>query len=60
MPPTIKLIISLLVAVVAAATWYIETNVVGRGDLGWVAVGVGLLMILAMWIFPEAARKDRE
>lgn len=58
MPAGIKSFISLLVAVVAGATWYVETAMVGRGDLGWVAVGLGALMILAMWIFPEASRKD--
>lgn len=58
MPASIKLAISVLVALVAVGTWYVETTMVGRGDLGWVAVGLGVLMILAMWIFPEASKKD--
>lgn len=48
MPAGIKLAISVLVALVAVGTWYVETTMVGRGDLGWVAVGLGVLMILAM------------
>lgn len=58
MPAGIKLVVSALVAVVALVTWYVESAVVGRDDLGWLALGVGALMIVAMWIFPEAAAKS--
>ncbi len=57
MPPNIKAFISLLVAIVGAVAYWLERGA-GRPDLAWVAGALAAFMILAMWIFPEARRKD--
>ena len=57
MPTDIKFSISVLVAVVGAGAYYLETFVAERSDLGLMVVGLAGFMILAMWIFPETGRK---
>ena len=57
MPAKFKLLISVLVAAVGAAVHVFER---GQGDLfaAWVTVGLALLMVLAIWLFPEAGDKN--
>ena len=57
MPTNIKLSVSVLVAVVGAGAYYLETSLAERPDLGLMAAGLAAFMILAMWIFPETGRK---
>ena len=57
MPTDIKLSISVLVAVVGAGAYYLETSLAERSDLGLMVTGLAGFMILAMWIFPETGRK---
>jgi hypothetical protein len=57
MPSNIKTVISLLVAIVGAVAFWLERGA-GRPDIAWVAAVLAAFMILAMWIFPEAKRKD--
>lgn len=56
MPNAIKAGLSVVAALVAAALAYYEYRA-GRSDLTWIVLGAGAFMILAMWIFPEAASK---
>ena len=58
MPAKYKLSLSVVVALVAVAVWWFQ-GAAGQRVTPWVALGLGLFMIAAMWIFPEAKpRKD--
>ena len=58
MPPKIKLLLSLLVAVVAIGFHFFQ-KAAGQPLTPWLALGLGAFMIFAMWVFPEAKpRKD--
>lgn len=59
MPTNIKAAISVLVVLAGAATFYLESGA-GRDNIAWAAAALTVMMILGMWIFPEAkARKDK-
>lgn len=59
MPTNIKATISLLVMVAGAVTFYLEWAA-GRENVSWAAAALTVMMILGMWIFPEAKpRKDK-
>lgn len=53
MPNKVKFGLSVLVLAVTAAMFFYETDR-GSGHLQWVAVGLALFMIAAIWLFPEA------
>jgi hypothetical protein len=53
MPSRIKLPLSILVAIVAVVV-HVFQHRAGQELDSWLALGLGLLMIAAMWIFPEA------
>jgi hypothetical protein len=53
MPSRIKLPLSILVAIVAVVVHVLQRRA-GQELDGWLALGLGALMIAAMWIFPEA------
>lgn len=53
MPSHIKAIISLLVAAVAAGM-FLHENAVGHEANKWIAVGLAVFMVGALWLFPEA------
>jgi len=53
MPNNIRAILSVIVAVVAAVVFYLEQSA-GPGMLKWLALGLGVAMIWAVWLFPEA------
>ena len=56
MPNDVKAILSAITLLVAAAFAYWEYSG-GRSDLTWIVMGIGVFMVLAMWVFPEAADK---
>lgn len=58
MPNKVKFALSALVLAVAAAFFVYEA---GRGSahLHWVALGLALFMIAAIWLFPEAKGAKR-
>ncbi len=60
MPSGIKAILSLIVLIIGAvAHWY--EGQAGNEQLSWVAAGLAVFMVLAMWIFPETgSRKGNE
>ncbi|MBT5263950.1 MAG: hypothetical protein HOL85_03910 [Rhodospirillaceae bacterium] len=60
MPVKIKLPLSLLVLLVGAGAYYFETGA-GNEMAGKIAGGLSVLMVAAMWVFPETGgRKGAE
>lgn len=60
MPSHIRAILSVVVALVALAVFYLELQA-GNTLLKWFALGLGAFMIWAVWLFPEAkGTKDRD
>lgn len=59
MPNKVKAVISLLVATAAAGMFFYQQEI-GLQANKWIAVGLALFMIGAVWLFPEAkGRKGR-
>ncbi len=56
MPVHVKLIISALVVAVGTGFFFYEQSI-GQDHVGHVGFALAAMMILAMWIFPEAQRK---
>ena len=56
MPSNIKAGLSVVALIVAVLFAYWEAAH-GRGHLFWFVIVVGMLMVVAMWIFPEADKK---
>ncbi|HKY95393.1 MAG TPA: hypothetical protein VJL84_08805 [Kiloniellales bacterium] len=59
MPNTVKTVISLLVAAVAAAMFFYQDDI-GFEVNKWIVVALALFMILALWLFPEAKARPRD
>ena len=59
MPSNIKLILSLVVALVGLAAYLLERGL-GNPTVGLIAGLLAVFMILSMWIFPEARRKPKK
>lgn len=57
MPTKIKLAITVLVLAVGAGVWMFERHV-GNVEASWVAGGLAVFMVLAIWLFPEVSKKD--
>ena len=57
MPVQYKLLVSALALIVGVVMFWLDTRA-GGGFERWVALGLGPLMVLAIWIFPEAKAKD--
>ena len=57
MPTKIKLAISVLVLAVGAGVWVFECGL-GNVTASWVAGGLAVFMVLAIWLFPEVSKKD--
>ena len=58
MPPHIKTILSIVVVAVGIAVLMIERD----GPLsyaGWIAFGLSLFMVFALWLFPESSGKKK-
>jgi hypothetical protein len=58
MPPRIKIVLSLLV-VIAAVIVHVFEGSIGQEVDKWIVLGLGAFMIAALWIFPEAGKRDR-
>lgn len=56
MPITVKLTISLIVVLVAAATFALQ-DTLGQTGPKYAVIFLGVLMVVAMWLFPEVTRK---
>lgn len=56
MPPFLKVILSIIVAAVAAIMLWYELDH-GAAHVGYVAIGLGAFMIFAVWLFPETRRR---
>ena len=59
MPPHLKALLSLTVCVVAGVMLWAERGH-GAPAIGWLSVALGALMILGIWLFPEARREDKQ
>ena len=57
MPTKIKLAISVLVLAVGAGVWVFERGL-GNVTASWVAGGLAVFMVLAIWLFPEVSKTD--
>lgn len=57
MPTKIKLAISVLVLAVGGGVWVFERGL-GNVTASWVAGGLAVFMVLAIWLFPEVSKKD--
>jgi len=55
-PTTIKLTLSLIVALVGLGAYLLETKL-GDPTIGIIAGLLTAFMILSMWIFPETSKK---
>lgn len=58
MPTHLRFMLSIAVAVVGAIALYVEWRG-GDTNMGWTMAGLALLMIGAVWLFPEARREDQ-
>jgi hypothetical protein len=57
MPVKIKLGLSLLVVLVAAAASYAQ-HMLGHDLIQYVVAFLGFFMVFAMWLFPEVKRNE--
>jgi hypothetical protein len=57
MPFRIKLTLSAMVLAVAIAAYWFQGSL-GRVGPQYATLFVGVFMVVAMWIFPEVARKE--
>ena len=53
MPTEIRAGLSVIVALLTAVVFYFESRA-GAGGLSWLMLGLGALMLGAIWLFPEA------
>jgi hypothetical protein len=53
MPNNIRAILSVVVALATLLVFILERQA-GDGTLQWVALGLGVFMVAAVWLFPEA------
>ena len=58
MPTNIRAALSVLVALVTALAFYVESRT-GSGALRWIVLGLGTVMLGAVWLFPEARNRSR-
>ncbi len=61
MPDRIKYLLTALIVIIAGAFHYFQAQA-GQQLTQWVALGLGVFMILAIWLFPEArgGKKDKD
>jgi hypothetical protein len=57
MPGTLKLILSILVAIVAGLVHWTQAEA-GQDFNSWLVLGLAAFMILAVWLFPEPRRRS--
>lgn len=56
MPPRIKIILSIVVALVAIAGYFFQANL-GHAWPSYAALAFVAVAVIAMWIFPEVSHK---
>ena len=54
MPTALELAILLFVLLVAAGVYRCEQSLANE-TLAWVAAGLGICMVISIWIFPETS-----
>lgn len=57
MPNDVKAIVSVLTILVGFGFAHYEAAYAGKPHLYWVAIGLAIFSVVAMWIFPEAGVK---
>jgi len=57
MPVRYKILVSALALLASFVMFYVDTQA-GAGASRWVALAVGPLMVIGIWIFPEPKAKD--
>ncbi|MDE0056494.1 MAG: hypothetical protein OXI22_00505 [Defluviicoccus sp.] len=57
MPNNIRAILTAIVVLIACAAFWFEHDA-GETFLKWLAAGLGVFMVFAVWLFPETARKS--
>ena len=57
MPVKIKLVLSFVVALVAAITFYMQ-HALGHDRIQYLVAFLGFVMVFAMWLFPEVKREE--
>ncbi|MGA0560991.1 hypothetical protein ACO2RV_00985 [Ancylobacter sp. VNQ12] len=57
MPTLVKLTISLIVILAAAAGYALQAHL-GQAGPKYAVLFLGLFMVIAMWLFPEVNRKE--
>lgn len=58
MPVHIKLMVSIAALAVGAAVFFWERSS-GIPETGWIAAGLAVFMVFAMWLFPEPGAKKK-
>ncbi|MFT5175681.1 MAG: hypothetical protein ACI8W7_003873 [Gammaproteobacteria bacterium] len=57
MPNHLKALISVLALILSSVVFYLDSQT-SAGAARWVALGLGPLMVFAIWIFPEAKLRE--
>lgn len=57
MPTSVKLTISLIVILAAAAGYVLQAHL-GQVGPKYAVLALGAFMVIAMWLFPEVSRKE--
>lgn len=58
MPNHLKAIVSILALMVTTTVFLVDSTAGAGGAARWVALGLGPLMVLAIWMFPEAKARE--
>ncbi len=56
MPNNIRAMLTVVVVLIACAAFWFEHEA-GETFLKWLAAGLGVFMVFAVWLFPETAGK---
>jgi glucose uptake protein GlcU len=56
MPNHLRFVLSVTVALAGGVAFYVERRS-GDETMGWIMAGLAVLMIGAVWLFPEARRR---
>jgi hypothetical protein len=59
MPPRIKILLSVIVAIAAVAGYFFQ-NGIGQIGPSYAALAFGAIAIISMWIFPEVSHKKSD
>lgn len=59
MPAYLKIILTILVATLTVVLFRYEVRI-GNQPVQFYVAGVGIVMILALWLFPEAGKRPGE